>query len=63
MDLIGKITIFDFVYTLASANIDQSKPHLVTIYMSIRSWMSSIMGSIEPGKKLELFAHEFQKNC
>ena len=32
------------VYTLASANIDQSVPNLATIYMPIRSRMSSIMG-------------------
>ena len=32
------------VYTLPSANIDQSVPNLVTIYMPIRSRMSSIMG-------------------
>ena len=32
--------IFDLVYTLASANIDQSVPNLATIYMPIRSQMS-----------------------
>ena len=32
MDLIGsEIAIIDFVYTLASANIDQSVPNLATI--------------------------------
>ena len=36
------------VYTLASANIDQSVPNLATIYMPIRSQMRSIMGQIEP---------------
>ena len=35
------------VYTLASANIDQSVPNLATIYMPIRSRMSSIIGQIE----------------
>ena len=45
---IWKFVIFDFVYTLASANIDQSVPNLATIYMPIRSQMSSIMGQIEP---------------
>ena len=72
MDLIGpevyelsafefeKIAIFDFVYTLASTNIDQSIPNLVTIYMPIRSRMSLIMGQIEP-EHLELFALEFGK--
>ena len=52
--------IFDFVYTLASANIDQSVPNLATIYMPIRSQMSLIMGQIEP-EHLELFALEFGK--
>ena len=55
-----KIYIFDFVYTLASANIDQSKPNLAAMYMSIRSWMSLIMGQIEPAHP-ELFALEFGK--
>ena len=50
----------DFVYTLASANIDQSVPNLATIYMTIRPWMSLIMGQIEPDY-LELFALEFGK--
>ena len=45
-------------YTLASANIDQSVPNLATIYMPIKSWMSSIMGQIEP-EHPELFALEF----
>ena len=52
---IRKFAIFDFVNTLASANIDQSVPNLATIYMPIRSWMSWIMGQIEP-KYPELFA-------
>ena len=55
MDLIGpefselfalefaKIVESDFVYTLASANIAKSVPNLVTIYMPIRSQMSSVM--------------------
>ena len=42
-----KFAIFDFVYTLASANIDQSVPNLATRYMPIRSRMSSIKGQIE----------------
>ena len=57
---IRKFSIFDFVYTLASANIDQSVPNLVTIYMLIKSWMSLIMGQIEP-EHPELFALEFGK--
>ena len=52
---IRKFSIFDLVYTLASANIDQSVPNLVTIYMPIKSQMSLIMGQIEP-EHLELFA-------
>ena len=38
----------DFVYTLASTNIDQSAPNLVKMYVTIRSWMSSIMDLIKP---------------
>ena len=34
---IRKFAIFDFVYTVTSANIDQSVPNLATIYLSIRS--------------------------
>ena len=71
MDLIGpelssylplnsKIAIFYFVYTLASANIDQSVPILATIYMPIKSRMSSIMGQIE-SEHPELFALELEK--
>ena len=36
----GKIAESDFVYTLASTNIDQSALNLVKIYMTIRSRMS-----------------------
>ena len=57
---IRKFNIFDFVYTLASANIDQSVPNLVTVYMPIKSRMSLIMGQIEP-EHSELFALEFGK--
>ena len=39
----GKIAESDFVYTLASTNIDQSMPNLVRMYVTIRSRMSSIM--------------------
>ena len=42
----AKIAESDFVYTLASTNIDQRVPNMVTIYMTVRSWMSSIMGQI-----------------
>ena len=48
------------VYTLASANIDQSVPNLATIYMPIKSQMSLIMGQIEL-EHPELFALEFGK--
>ena len=57
---IRKFAIFDFVYTLASANIDQSVPNLATIYMPIKSRMSSIMGQIE-SEHPQLFAYEFGK--
>ena len=40
---LGKIAEFDFVYTLASTNINQSAPNLVKMYVTIRSWMSSII--------------------
>ena len=54
----GKIAETDFVYTLASTNINQSAPNLVKMYVTIRSWMSSIMDLI--GAELsELFALEF----
>ena len=43
-----KIAAFDFVYSLASTNINQSVPNSVTIYMSIRSQMSLIMGQVIP---------------
>ena len=42
----GKIVESDFVYTLASTNIDQSTPNLVKMYVTIRSQMSSIMDLI-----------------
>ena len=44
--VIAKIAESDFVYTLASTNVDQLVPNMVTIYMTMRSWMSSIMGHI-----------------
>ena len=58
---LSKIAESDLVYTLASANIDQSVPNLATIYMPIRSWMNLIMGQIKP-ENLELFGLEFGKN-
>ena len=50
--------IFDYVYSLASANIDQSVPNLATIHIPMRARMSLIMGQIEPEHR-ELFALEF----
>ena len=44
----GKIAESDFVYTLASTNIDQSAPNLVKMYVTIRSRMSSLMYLIKP---------------
>ena len=49
-----------FVYSLASANIDQSLPNLGTIHVPMRAPMSSIMGQIE-AERPELFALEFGK--
>ena len=55
----GKIAESDFVYTLASTNIDQSSPNLVKMYMTIRSRMSLIMDVIGP-ELFELSALEFE---
>ena len=55
----GKITESDFVYTLASTNIDQSTPNLVKMYVTIRSQMSSIMDLIGP-ELFELSALELE---
>ena len=55
----GKIAESDFVYTLASTNIDQSTPNLVKMYMTIRLWMSLIMDLIGP-ELYELSALEFE---
>ena len=38
----GKIAESDFVYTLASTNINQSKPNLDKMYVTVRSRMSPI---------------------
>ena len=53
-----KISIFDFVYTLASANIDQSVPKLATVYIAIKSQMSLIIEQIE-SENPDLFVLEF----
>ena len=55
-----KIAKTDFVYTLASSNINQSAPNLVTMYVTIRSRMSSTMDLIA-AELSELFALEFAK--
>ena len=55
----GKISESDFVYTLASTNVDQSAPYLVKMYMTIRSWMSLIIDLIRP-ELSELSALEFE---
>ena len=44
----GKIAESDFVYTLASTNIDQSAPNLVKMFLTIKSQMSLIMDLIGP---------------
>ena len=56
---IGKIAENDFVYTLASTNINQSAPNLVKVYMTIRSWLSLIMELIRT-ELSELFALELE---
>ena len=56
----GKIAESDFVYTLASTNIDQSTPNLVKMYVTSRSRMSSIIDLFEP-ELFELSALEFAK--
>ena len=55
----GKIAESDFVYTLASTNIDQSTPNLVKMYVTIRSRMSLIMDLIGP-ELIELSTLEFE---
>ena len=43
-----KIAKYDFVYNLASTNINQSAPNLVQMCMTIKAGMSSIMELIRP---------------
>ena len=54
-----KIAESDFVYPLASTNIDQSAPNLVKMYMTIRSQMSLIIDLIGP-ELFELSAFELE---
>ena len=42
----GKIAVSDFVYTLASTNVNQSAPNLVKMYVTLRSRMRLIMDLI-----------------
>ena len=57
-----KIAEFDFVYTVASTNMNQSALNLLKMYVTIRSHMRSIMDLI--GAELsELFALEFVKSA
>ena len=42
----GKVAESDFVYTLASTNINQSTPNLDKMYVIVRSQMSSIIDLI-----------------
>ena len=49
---LGKIAAFDFVYSLASTNINQSAPNLVAMYMSIRSQIGLIMGQVIPDQSV-----------
>ena len=51
----GKMAESDFVYTIASTNINLSAPNLVKMYVTIRSQMSVIMDLIGP-ELYELFA-------
>ena len=55
----GKIAESDIVYTLASTNIDQLRPNLVEMYVTIRFRMSLIMDLIE-AELFELSALEFE---
>ena len=57
---LGKIAAFNFVYSLASTNKNQSAPNLVTMYMSIRFQMSLIMGQVIPDQSV-LSALEIEK--
>ena len=53
----AKIAESDFVYTIAFTNVDQLVPNMVTIYMTMSSWMSFIIIEILQ-KHLELLALE-----
>ena len=55
----GKIAESDFVYTLASTNINHWAPNLGKMYVTIRSLISSIMELIGP-ELFELSALELE---
>ena len=57
---LGKNAAFNFVYTLASTDINQSAPNLVTMYMNLRFQMSLIMGQVIPDQSV-LSALEIEK--
>ena len=57
---LGKIAALDFVYSLASTNINHSTQNLVTMYMSIRSQMSLIMFQVIPDQSV-LSGFEIEK--
>ena len=57
---LGKIAAFDFIYSLASTNINQSAPNLATMYMSIKSQMSLIRSQVIPDQSV-LSAFELEK--
>ena len=42
----AEIAESDFVYTIAFTHVDQLVPNMVTVYMTMRSWMGLIMGQI-----------------
>ena len=54
-----KIAKYDFVYALASTNINQSAPNLVQMCMTIRAGMGSIMELIVP-ELIKLSALEYE---
>ena len=61
---LGIIAVFDFVYSLASTNKNQSAPNLITMYMSI-SQMSLIMGKVEPDQSVlsALYMEKLNFSC
>ena len=54
-----KFAKYDFVYNLASTNINQSAPNLVQMCMTIRAQMSLIMELIRP-ELSKLYALEYE---